>query len=92
MSMVEDMSVFFNTLEHAVDALWKGTTTVQVIFDNAYAETYNTNGTTPIVHVATNSMPSVARGEAMVINAVNYTIKNIEPNGTGVSVLELQKV
>ncbi len=91
MAMVEDFTPFFNTAEHAVDALWKGTTTVQVILDNAYTETFGVNGSNPFVAVPTADMPSVARGEAMVIDSVSYTIKNIEPDGTGITRLELQK-
>lgn len=94
MAMVEDMSVFFNTAEHAVDALWKGTTTVQVILDNQYAEVAGVNGSNPVVLVPTADMPGVARGDSLVVpvGGTSYTIKNPEPDGTGITRLELQKV
>jgi hypothetical protein len=91
MAMTEDMTAFFNTAEHAVSALWKGTTTVSVIFDNEFAQTLDAEGSNPVVLVPTADMPNVARDEALVIDSVNYTIYSIQPDGTGITRLELQK-
>lgn len=92
MAMFEDLSVFFNIAEHAVDALWMGTTTLQVIFDNEFAQTLDAEGSNPVVLVATDDMSGVATGDALVIDSVSYTIEGIQPDGTGLTRLELQAV
>lgn len=85
-----DYDVVFNTSEFAVNATVNGQAT-KVIFDNAYAEMLGISGQSPFVLIKSNAVPGMARNQAVVINSVNYTIKTIEPDGTGLTRLELVK-
>lgn len=88
MAFVESIDDYFN--EFAKPATWQSQT-VQVIFDNAYIESYNVRGTNPFVTVPLVNMPGVAVGQTMVVDSVTYTIRNILPDGTGIVQLELEQ-
>lgn len=49
-------------------------------------------GDQPTFTALTSAIGSLAYGAAVALNAVNYTVARNEPDGTGVSVLTLQKV
>ena len=49
-------------------------------------------GDQPSFTALTSHIGSLAYGAAVAINAVNYTVARNEPDGTGVTVLTLQKV
>lgn len=83
MAMTEDISDFFDDNEFSVVALWKGTTSVNVIYDHEYTEQFGAAGSNPIVIGDINSLPGVARGDSLNIDSVSYTIETIEPDGTG---------
>jgi len=96
-----DLDVFFNTDEFANQATYtpKGGVArpITVIFDDAFL---NVQG---LVDVGVSSTNPVARaktadllnggsaGETLVINAVTYTIRDKQPDGTGVTLLEFKK-
>lgn len=89
----EDLAPFFNTAEFATAVVFGGTTTVKAIFDNAYIEGggFNVGGTRPLLTCRSADVAAVAVGTPVVVNAVSYTVAEIEPDGTGVSVLHLQR-
>lgn len=49
-------------------------------------------GDQPTFTALTSAIGSLAYSAAVTLNAVNYTVVRNEPDGTGVSVLTLQKV
>ena len=49
-------------------------------------------GDQPTFTALTSTIGSLAYGAAVALNAVNYTVARNEPDGTGVTVLTLQKV
>ena len=91
MAFTEDLSPFFETDEFAVSALWKGTTTVPVIFDNAYGESLDVSGTTPICTALESDFNGWAEGDALVIFGTNYKLVDVQPDGTGVVQIVLER-
>jgi hypothetical protein len=92
MAFVEDFTPFYSVNEFAEAALWKGTVTVNVIFDNAHVEQFGVSSKQPIVRGIEANFAGVLQGDALQIKGVNYTIYEIEPDGTGEVVLFLKKV
>lgn len=61
------------------------------IFDNGFASTFSgmVDGTSPVLHML--SAVPVARGDTVIISAASYTVTGVEPDGTGVTQLRLDK-
>jgi hypothetical protein len=90
MAMVEQFDAFFNAAEFAVNATWL-THNIQVIFDHEYAEQFGIAGTNPIVLTPTASVSGIKKNDAFVVNGISYKVHNIEPDGTGLTRLQLTK-
>ena len=100
---VEDLTPFMNVAEFATSATVNGVT-LSGIFDNASAATLlggmggrgvsfaGMAGTKPTLTIATTSVPADPVGKTVVIGSVNYLIAAHEPDGTGLSQLELELV
>jgi hypothetical protein len=92
----DDLSNIFDVDEFATAVTYNGGT-INGIFDN---ETVPIDaGGFAIVHqeqprltCRTVDLSSIAEGQAMVINSVNYTIQAWIDDGTGVTVIQLEKV
>lgn len=67
---------------------------VDGLFSNGYAEVFGgaVGGAAPSFCCATADIPTVARGTAVTIAAVAYTVVGIEPAGTGKTTLRLEAV
>ena len=94
MAFAEDLSVFFNPTEFA-DSATLGGVAVQGIFDKAY-QLGDVGGagmaqTAPVLTLATAGVPADPVGTTVVVNGVSYTVAAHEPDGTGVSLLLLEK-
>lgn len=89
--LVEDLSVFFATADFAVAATLDGVG-VQGLFDNAYLQAFDgiaTSGTTftlPTAHAAGANSASV-----LVVAGTTYRVRSVQPDGSGVSVLLLER-
>ncbi len=61
------------------------------IFDNGFASAFNgmVDGTSPVLHLL--SAVPVDRGDTVIISAASYTVTGVEPDGTGVTQLRLDK-
>ncbi len=68
-----------------------GGVAVRAIFDAAYADPLGMAGNQPVLTVAADDLPAVAVGQAVTVNAVNYTVTGIEPDGTGITTLILRR-
>mgnify|MGYP003452443654 FL=1 len=62
------------------------------IFDNGFAAAFNgmVDGSSPVLHLL--SAVPVACGDTVIISAASYTVTGVEPDGTGVTQLRLDKV
>ena len=61
------------------------------IFDNGFASAFGgmVDGTSPVLHLI-STLP-VERGNPVIIAGKNYTVVGVEPDGTGVTQLRLDK-
>lgn len=95
MAMVEDLTAFFQLADFAVDATLAGLPVVG-IFDLAY-QLGNVGGTgmastAPVFTLSTASVPASPIGLTMVVNLISYIVAAHEPDGTGISLLMLERV
>lgn len=94
MALIEDFSVFFNPAEFADNATLGGVA-VRGIFENAY-ELANVGlsgmaGSSPAFTLQTSAVPANPVGMVLVCSAIGYIVAEHQPNGTGVSVLILER-
>lgn len=68
-----------------------GAASVRGIFDVPTAEAFGILGTDPTFTCATADVSAIAAGQALTINAVGYTVTAVKPDGTGLTVLVLDK-
>lgn len=86
--MTEALAPFF--ADFGVNATI-GAAAVRGIFDATFAESLGfVGGTSPQLLCASSDVASVAEGDAVTIAAIGYTIAEIHPDGTGITVLKLE--
>jgi hypothetical protein len=91
MAFVEPIAAYFMTDGFAVTATLAGVT-VTGIFDAQYYEPLGeVQGRQPMFMLPTASASSAAHGQSLVIGATTYTVRGVEPDGTGVTVLILEE-
>ena len=88
----EDLSLFFNTNDFAVQALFNGSNIINGILGNAYAEINGVESTRPAFTCALEDVAGVSHGNTLVIDGDTYHVVGVKPDGVGVMtlVLELQ--
>jgi hypothetical protein len=86
--MIETFDTFMH--DFAIPATVGGVS-VRGIFDATYADPLGMAGNQPVLTVASEDLPSVAVGQAVVLNATAYTVQAIEPDGTGITTLILRR-
>lgn len=96
MAFAEEFGAFFDSAQgFAVDAVYNGTTTIQVIFDKAwFQDTPGSAGITatqPMALAIEINVPSATPGDTLVINSVTYTVTEVHPDGTGLTMLLLRR-
>lgn len=73
------------------EAVVVGTTTGTVIVDAAVDE-YNRVLAGAVVLTATaTDFPSAAQGDAVTLRGTSYTVRSVEPDGTGIVFLKVSK-
>lgn len=89
----EDLSLFFSPTEFADNAMLDGLL-VQGIFERKYAEAgagMGMSSTVPAYTLASADVPLDPIGKLLVIDGVTYAIAAHEPDGTGISLLLLER-
>jgi hypothetical protein len=66
------------------------------IFDNEFVVGYSNTGaeiatTEPQIQVLSSNVPTSAIGKTVVVDSKNYVIKSNQPDGTGWSLLKLER-
>jgi len=89
MPLVENNAAFF--ADFGVPATIAGAP-VAVIFDNEYMASLDVESSNPLALASAADVAAVAHGDAVVIGTASYTIAGIQPDGTGFTILELEKV
>lgn len=90
MAFDEDVSVFFSTAEFADGVTYNGAA-VTGIFDNAYFESEGIQGSQPVFTCPTAFVPNALHGDEMVRSGVTYRVVGVEPDGTGITLLRLER-
>lgn len=83
-----DNAAFFS--DFAIDLTVNGQP-ARGIFDNGFASAFTgmIDGTSPVLHLL-SAIP-VSRGDTVIISAAAYIVTGVEPDGTGVTQLRLDK-
>ncbi len=81
---------FFNDEDFAEEAVIGGTA-VTVIFDKNFNSLFGVPGNQPVLWAKSEDVEDVAIGTAVVVQDIDYTVSSIEPDGTGVTKMELQE-
>jgi hypothetical protein len=91
MAFAENIALFFDTENgFAKQATWQSTS-VGGIFDDAYVDALGMASSGPRFTCPTGSVGGVVQGQTIVIDAITYRIVGVEPDGTGVTVLQLAR-
>ena len=88
----EDLSAFFSSAEFATAATLGGGGSVQVIFDKSYAGSLGglVESAGPQCVAMSSDVAAIVQGSTITINATVYTVTGVEPDGTGITVLQLR--
>ena len=95
-----DRAIFVNVDDFGVAATYTpsggGSSTVNGIFDNDFIEVDAGGGVgvalqQPRFHCRTSDVSSASEGDALVVSGVNYTIRIVQDDGTGMTMLILEK-
>lgn len=94
MPFTEDLAAFTDPSDFGVAGLYTpsgGTaSTVNGIFDAEYQADNGMEGSGPAFSCDAADVPSVAHGDALVIDDVDYVVRGVKPDGTGWVVLILE--
>lgn len=66
-------------------------TSVDVLFFDPWEEDQEVSGVLPTATAPTEKIPNAAIGQALVRDAVNYTVVDVQPTGDGVTTLILRR-
>jgi len=86
----EDLSEFLDATEMADNATI-GSATVAGIFDNQFVEVHGIEGVRPVFTCDESDVSSIAHGDALTIKTVSYKVAGVQPDGTGLTSLILEK-
>lgn len=88
----EDLSTYFDVSNGFAEAATVSGQTVPVIFDNAYAGALGglVESTGPQCIAKTADVAGVVQGAAIVIGGTAYTVTGVQPDGTGITTLQLR--
>ena len=86
----EDLSPFFNAAEFASSATLDGAS-VAGIFDNTYAEVFGMASRAPMFMLPTASAASATQASVLVTGGITYRVTSVQPDGTGVTTLMLER-
>lgn len=94
MAMVEDLMPFFNAAEFATAATLGGVA-VLGIFDRAYAEAslgFGSAASSRPSYTLPTSQATSAQGATLVVaGAGSYLVAEVQPDGTGITTLMLER-
>lgn len=86
----EDLTPFFNTAELAVQATLDGAA-VSGIFDNAYTEAFGMASRAPMFTLPSAAAAAATQASVLVVESVAYRVTAVQPDGTGVTTLMLER-
>ena len=90
---VEDLDPFFDTDSGFATSATVGATSIPVIFDNGYQSALGgiVESTGPQCVAQSADVSSVVQGTSITIGGTGYTVRGVQPDGTGVTTLQLER-
>lgn len=67
------------------------TTLINVIFDDGFRAVENLESAAPQAHCKASDVAAAAHGDTLQVGGATYTIRGIQPDGTGMTVLILSE-
>lgn len=64
---------------------------VWAVFRNAYFESLEVSGSQPVASCRSSDVSAVTRSSIVVSNGITYRVAVIEPDGTGMTLLRLER-
>lgn len=86
----ENLSEFLDDTELADNASI-GASTIAGIFDNQFVEVNGIEGVRPVFTCAEANVATIAHGDALTIKSISFKVAGIQPDGTGLTSLILEK-
>lgn len=87
----EDLDVFLNTDEHAIEAIViESGNVITGIFDRPYTDALDVQGFSPSLTCKSADVGELRRGRLIEIESTVYKVVNVEPDGTGISRVQLE--
>lgn len=87
MPFTEDFSVFADPTMFGSVGMYTpvggAAVAVNGIFDAAYEEAADIEGSSPVFGCATASVSGARHGDALVVAGVSYVVRGVQPDGTG---------
>ena len=82
-----DSLTAISAVEHNsnVDITLPSALVIRGIFSREYSETSDFDGYAPIITVKDTDYPDVARKHVLSVNGKNYSVVDIQPDGTGLT-------
>lgn len=71
------------------EAVVFGTSTTTAIFDLPSAEFSDVIVNDPRLYCISTEVSSVASGQSAIVRGVSYTVRTVEPDGTGLTIMTL---
>lgn len=92
MAFVENLAPFFSVNDFAVVALWRGTTSINGMFDDDYVSPFGDVEANAAMFTCESALITTdPHGDAFVVNGTSYTVAGIASE-YGVARLKLRKV
>jgi hypothetical protein len=91
MAFAENLDEFFDTTDGAAITATIAGASVKAYFGKPSAEALLVAGDQPTLLVKSTDVASTVRGAAVVVSGVSYTVAKIDPDGTGLSRVTLEK-
>ena len=91
MPFTDDTTEFFSASDFAEQVTIAGAS-VNAIFDSPYSRVGTLlSMSDPALWCPSAAVAGVVRGAAVVVRGVAYTVRDVQPDGTGVTVLQLER-
>lgn len=84
----ENHAAFFT--DFGVDATLNSAS-VRVIFDAAYTDPLGVESVGPVATLPTADAATVAHGQMLIVASTTYKVRGVEPDGTGITLLRLER-
>lgn len=93
MLLAEDLAAYFATEDGFAVTATSGASSFPVIFDNDYQASLGgfVEGASPQCMARTSDVSALVQGSAITIEAVAYLVREVRPDGTGVTTLLLER-